>query len=118
MSVDVDSVLVYGVKLSDKTLKRFVRECAEKKPSSVDYFDEFVDSWEPYLVRLDGYNLESDWLFGIYITAPEPLQRTLGYKEYRHKFEDALTEVFPRMPDSLQYVLCEQSGFIIDVRWH
>lgn len=118
MSVDVNGVLVYGVKLPDERLKHFVREYAENKSPSVGWFDAFVDDWVPYLTCLDEYNPESDWLFGIYITAPEPLQRTLGYREYRDKFKDALVEVFPQMPYSLQFVLCEQSGFIIDVRWH
>ncbi len=115
MSVDVDSVLIFGVQVSKDDFWDWIDKYTEEKNILPN---EFVDDWYNYVVRIDSYSDESEWIIGIPFVTITPIKESLDYNESRVKLDKLLTKMFPCMPLDLASFLLDQSGFISAVRWH
>lgn len=115
MSVDADSVLVFGVRVSQDDFWYWI----DKYTKGGDILpDEFIDDWYHYITRIDSYSDESEWLIGIHFATIAPIKESLDYGENKAKFAELLSSMFPFMPLSTRFLFVDQSGFISTVRWH
>ena len=115
MSVDVDSVLVFGVQVSKDDFWDWIDKYTEEENILPN---EFVDDWYKYVNRIDSYSDDSEWLIGIPFVTITPIKESLNYNESKIKLDVLLSKMFPLMPHDIRYFWLDQSGFISAVRWY
>lgn len=115
MSVDVDSVLVFGVQMSKDDFWDLIDKYTEEENILPN---EFIDDWYQYVNRIDSYSDDSEWLVGIPFVTITPIKESLDYNESKIKLDVLLSKMFPLMPHDIHYFWLGQSGFISTVRWH
>lgn len=115
MSVDVDSVLVFGVQVSKDNFWDWIDKYTEEENILPN---EFADDWYKYINRIDSYSDDSEWLIGIPFVTITPIKESLDYGESKIKLDVLLSKMFPLMPHDIRYFWLSQSGFISAVRWH
>lgn len=115
MSVDADSVLVFGVRVSHDDFWDWIDKYTKEEDISPD---EFIDDWYYYITRIDSYSDESEWLIGIHFATIAPIKESLNYGDNKAKLDELLVSMFPFMPLPIRFSFLYQSGFISAVRWH